>query len=234
MVPNQTGNPAAAEPPAFRPVARASLSDHIVAQITELISRRELKPGHRIPSEKQLCQQFGVGRTSVREALASLSAMGVLQSHMGDGTFVADDPSQIVKRTFGWSLLLNAKVVEDLAETRLMLESHTVFLAATKATDRDLEEAREAIEGMKTSLHRLDDFMRHDVRFHLTIARATQNSILESLLGATRGYLHAWMSEMLADSARPNATKRARLSVAEHDVSCKPFATVIRSGHGRS
>jgi GntR family transcriptional repressor for pyruvate dehydrogenase complex len=113
--------------------------------------------------------------------------------------------------------LLNAKVVEDLAETRLMLESHTVFLAATKATDRDLEEAGEALDGMKNSLHRLEDFMRHDVQFHLTVARATQNSILESLVGATRGYLQAWMAEMLADSAPRNATQRAQLSVAEHE-----------------
>src|SRR3989442_15385329 len=111
-------------PPEFKRVQRTSLSDHIVEQISGLIARGTLKPGDRIPSEKQLCRQFGVGRTSVREALRSLSVMGVLESHMGDGTFVAGDAPRFMKRSFQWGLLLNPKIVEDLVDTRLMLESH--------------------------------------------------------------------------------------------------------------
>src|SRR5581483_1843497 len=90
----------------FTRVPRLSLSDHIVEQIAELIARGALEPGDRIPSEKQLCEKFGVGRTSVREALRSLSVMGVLQSHMGDGTFVATDASRFLERSFHWGLLL--------------------------------------------------------------------------------------------------------------------------------
>src|SRR5260370_7578924 len=123
-------------------VQKTSLSDGILEQITGLIARGALRPGDRIPSEKQLCLQFGVGRTSVREALRSLSVMGVLKSHMGDGTFVTDDAS-FLERSFQWGLLLNSKIVEDLIETRLMLESHTAYLAASKATAQDLEQARE-------------------------------------------------------------------------------------------
>ena len=68
----------------LKPAQRTSLSDDIVEQLTGLIARDVLKPGERIPSEKQLCQQFGVGRTSVREALKSLSVIGILESHAGD------------------------------------------------------------------------------------------------------------------------------------------------------
>src|SRR5690349_19520406 len=116
--------------PEFKRVERGTLSDHIVEQIAELISRGALKPGDRMPSEKQLCEKFGVGRTSVREALRSLSVMGVLESHMGDGTFVASDASRFLERSFQWGLLLNPKVVADLIETRLMLESQNAYLAA--------------------------------------------------------------------------------------------------------
>ena len=209
MIPRQS------EPPEFTRVARASLSDHIVEQITGLISRGALRPGDRIPSEKQLCLQFGVGRTSVREALRSLSVMGVLKSHMGDGTFVTDDAT-VVERSFQWGLLLNSKIVEDLIETRLMLESHTAYLAAVKATAEDLEQAREAVRRMQASLADPAQYLEHDLQFHLTIARATQNSILQSLLSTTRGYLQAWIRETLTQSSNGVSGKRARLSITEH------------------
>src|SRR5262245_15361262 len=124
---------------AFTQVTRLSLSENIVDQVSTLIAQGVLKPGQRIPSEKQLCQQFGVGRTTVREALRSLVMMGVLESHMGDGTFVRADPGRFIERSFQWGLLLKPKDVEDLVQTRLMLESQTAFLAATRATDADLE-----------------------------------------------------------------------------------------------
>jgi GntR family transcriptional repressor for pyruvate dehydrogenase complex len=196
----------------FTRVPRASLSDRIVDQITDLISRGALKAGERIPSEKQLCLQFGVGRTSVREALRSLSAMGVLETRMGDGTFVAEDSSHVLERSFQWGLLMNPKLVEDLVETRLMLESHTAYLAAAKATPEDLEQAQSAIQKMAASLDEPEQYLEHDLQFHLTIARATQNSILQSLLSTTRGYLQAWIRQTLAASA----ATRARLSITEH------------------
>jgi GntR family transcriptional repressor for pyruvate dehydrogenase complex len=201
--------------PGFTRVSRRSLSDHIVEQIAALISRGTLKPGERIPSEKQLCEQFGVGRTSVREALRSLSVMGVLESHMGEGTFVASNASRFLERSFQWGLLLDPKVVEDLIETRLMLESHTAFLAATKAGPDDLERMAEAIQLMEIHMGDAGQYLEHDLEFHLTIAQATQNSILQSLLSTTRGYLQAWIRETL--SPPDSAEKRARLSIAEHD-----------------
>jgi GntR family transcriptional repressor for pyruvate dehydrogenase complex len=198
----------------FTRVTRLSLSDHIVEQIAELIARGALKPGDRIPSEKQLCEKFGVGRTSVREALRSLSVMGVLESHMGDGTFVTGDASRFLERSFQWGLILNPKMVEDLIETRLMLESHNAQVAATKAGAEDLSRMEEHVRLMEASVNDPAQYLEHDLQFHLTIAQATQNSILQSLLSTTRGYLQAWMRETLA---RPDQTeKRARLSIAEH------------------
>ena len=198
----------------FTRVPRLSLSDHIVEQIADQIARGALKPGDRIPSEKQLCEQFGVGRTSVREGLRSLSVMGVLESHMGEGTFVASNADRFLERSFHWGLLLNPKLVEDLIETRLMLESHTAFLAATKADQVDLTRIAEAIRLMETNVGEPGQYLESDLQFHLTIARATQNSILQNLLTTTRGYLQAWIRETLAG---PDiAEKRARLSIAEH------------------
>lgn len=211
MIPRQTESL-----PAFTRVLRASLSDHIIEQITDLLARGVLKPGDRIPSEKQLCLRFGVGRTSVREALRSLAVMGVLEAHMGDGTFVTEDASRFMERSFQWGLMLNPRLVENLVETRLMLESHTAFLAAAKSTAEDLEQVRESILQMEGSIADPAQYLEHDLQFHLTIAKATQNSILQSLLSTTRGYLQAWIRETLAQSTGDAAGKRARLSIAEH------------------
>ncbi len=198
----------------FTRVPRRSLSDNIVEQIAALIARGTLKPGDRIPSEKQLCEQFGVGRTSVREALRSLSVMGVLEPHMGEGTFVASNAGRFLERSFHWGLLLNPKLVEDLIETRLMLESHTAFLAATKADQAELDRMAEAIRLMEAHVGDPGRYLESDLQFHLTIATATQNSILQNLLTTTRGYLQAWIRETLAGA--DVAEKRARLSIGEH------------------
>ena len=87
----------------LRPVPKSSVSDAIVDQITDLISRNVLKPGDRLPSERELCRRFAVGRTSVREALRSLSVMGILTGRVGDGTFVADNESHL-GRAYEWGL----------------------------------------------------------------------------------------------------------------------------------
>lgn len=199
--------------PGLKPVARASLSDHIVGQITELITSGAWKAGDRIPSEKQLCEQFSVGRTSVREALKSLSAMGIVEAHAGDGTFVSSNTGRNVERALQMSLLLDAKVLDDLIETRLLLESETAAIAARRASEADLDEMADAVAGMKASLQLPERFLEQDLRFHIAVAKATQNSILQSLLQTTRAYLHAWIKEILSTA---EAAARSELSVKEH------------------
>jgi len=200
----------------LKPARRISLSDNIVEQLTSLIARDVLKPGERIPSEKQLCQQFGVGRTSVREALKSLSVMGILESHAGDGTFVAANHDRYLERAFQWGLLHDRKVVKDLVETRLLLESHTTFLAARRATADDLAAMESAIQGMEECVSDPKRYLEHDLRFHLRIAQATQNTILGNLLSTIRGYLQSWVEQTLATSPPEHPTSRATLTITQH------------------
>jgi GntR family transcriptional repressor for pyruvate dehydrogenase complex len=200
----------------LKPISRPSLSDEIVEQIIGLISRGILRPGERMPSEKLLCQQFAVSRTSVREALRSLSVMGILEPHAGEGTYVSEDNSRYLQKTLQWSLLLDRKVVDDLIETRLTLESETAFLAAQRAGPEDLVEIAAAIEGMQQSTNQPDSYLGFDVRFHLAIARASQNSILSQLLGMIRGHLQTWIKETLSATPAHDSQLRATKSIAEH------------------
>ncbi|HEU0005459.1 MAG TPA: GntR family transcriptional regulator, partial [Terriglobia bacterium] len=139
---------------AMRPVNRNSLSDEIVEQLTGLISRGVLKPGERLPSEKELCLKFGVGRTTIREALRSMAVMGILNGRVGEGTFVSADGQKYLEKALQWGLLIDRKSVNDLVETRLMLESETAYAAAARATEENLQEIEEALEGMRRSSDR--------------------------------------------------------------------------------
>ncbi|NKB65739.1 MAG: FCD domain-containing protein [Candidatus Latescibacteria bacterium] len=198
---------------ALKPIQRRSLSDEIVAQIVDLIARDVLKPGERLPAERELCKRFGVGRTSLREALRSLVVMGILEGRVGEGTYVCRNSSKYLERTLQWGLLLDTKKVQDLVETRLMLESQNAFLAAQRATDQDLRDIAATLDALAAALERPEQFLEVDLTFHLTIARATQNTILANLLSTTRGYLQAWVKESLGQSSQ-----RAQLSLDEHRV----------------
>ena len=195
----------------IKPVSRASLSDEIIQQIIDLISRGVLKPGERLPSERDLCKQFGVGRTSLREALRSLSVMGMLDVRLGEGTFVSQDSDRYLEKTLQWGLLLDPKVIEDLVETRMFLESQTAYLAAQRATTENLEEIGESLRGMETHLDVPDKFLEYDLQFHLAVARATQNSILSYLLNTTRVHLQEWVKKSLALPRERQATPEAAL-----------------------
>lgn len=197
----------------MRPVHRTSVSDEIVAQITDLIARKVLKPGDRLPAERELCKRFGVGRSSLREALRSLAVVGILDGRVGEGTFVCDN-SQYLEKALQWGLLLDDKKVRDLSETRMMLESQNAYWAAERATEDDLMAIAGALTGMEAAREDWGLFLESDVQFHLLIAQATHNSILASLLEMTRNYLQEWIKGSLAEPSL--AGRRARLSLEEH------------------
>lgn len=207
----------------MRPVARTSLSDEIVSQIIDLISRDVLKPGERLPSERELCKQFGVGRSSLREALRSLSVLGILDGRVGDGTFVSNNNEKYLEKALQWSLLLDQKKIQDLIETRLMLESQTAFFAAQRASSENIDEIERNLRGMESSIKQPEKYLEYDVQFHLTIAQATQNSILYSLLNMTRSYLQTWIKGSLDEPSAPKAEQRAILSVREHQKILQPL-----------
>lgn len=200
----------------MKPNARTSLSDGIVEQVVDLISRDVLKPGDRLPSERELCKRLGVGRSSLREALRSLAVMGIIDGRVGDGTFVSNSNKRYLEKTLQWGLLLDRKRVQDLIETRLMLESHTAFLAAQRVTPENIGAIEETLHGMEASIAQPDKYLEFDLQFHLTIARSTENSILYSLLSMIRGYLQEWIKGSLAEPSTDGTDTRAKLSLLEH------------------
>ena len=137
---------------------------------------------------------------------------------MGEGTYVNSTNTNYLEKTFKWGLLLDPKRLQDLVETRLMLESQTAYLAAQRGSAEDFEEINQTILGMRESLSRPDEFLEFDLRFHLLIARATQNTILYSMLTTTRGYLQEWIRRNLDQAAPDEEAGRAASSLREHNL----------------
>ncbi|MDP6692601.1 MAG: FadR/GntR family transcriptional regulator [Alphaproteobacteria bacterium] len=210
----------------FRQVERATVSDTIVAQIRDLITNGTLKPGDRLPSERDLCKRFGVGRTSVREALKPLITMGLLEGRVGSGTFVAGESGQFQK-PLAWGLLGGLSGQDDLVETRHMLETNAAYWAALRAAPENLAAIQETIDGMAAHLQQPDRFQDFDANFHFEIARATQNKILFRLINVIRGQIQTWIGERLALSP-DRAEALARISLSQHEE----ILAAIKSGDG--
>ena len=98
----------------IRPVVKTSISDEIVEQIITLISRGDLKPGQRLPSERELCKNFGAGRSSLREALRCLCIVGVLNARVGEGTSVAVDGAKFLGKIVEWRVMTEQHDIENL------------------------------------------------------------------------------------------------------------------------
>ena len=212
----------------FSQVSRETLSDAIVQQIVHLISTNALRPGDRLPPERTLCKTLGVGRTSVREALKPLLTMGILEGRGSAGTFVAQD-GQFLEKTLEWGLKFNPKQVEDIIETRMMLETHSAYWAAIRATPGDLSDMKQSLAEMRASINDVEAFRDADVKFHVQIAQATQNSMLISLVNMMRQYFVSWIQERL--SANPiSATELAEISLTEHQAILDKF--IERDGNG--
>jgi GntR family transcriptional repressor for pyruvate dehydrogenase complex len=198
----------------FFQVSQGLLSDAIVQQIVDLISTNALKPGDRLPPERTLCKTLGVGRTSVREALKPLMTMGILERRGSAGTFVGQD-GKFLEKTLEWGLKFNLKQVEEIIETRMMLETNTAYWAAIRATPENILNMKQSIIGMEGSINDANTFRDYDIKFHIQIAQATQNSMLISLVNMMRQYFVTWIEERL--SANPiDARELAKISLSQH------------------
>ncbi|MGD9343686.1 MAG: GntR family transcriptional regulator, partial [Desulfuromonadales bacterium] len=127
----------------LEPIRPKKISEEIVSQIKQLISKGDLKPGDRIPSERELATMLGVSRPSVREAIMVLEAMGFVESRQGGGTYVkALTEASIMNPLAKLVEKRDPELLRSLAEVRMGLESWSAYLAAQRATDADIAEMR--------------------------------------------------------------------------------------------
>src|SRR5689334_18375261 len=137
-----------------------------------------LTPGSPLPSERELSRKLRVSRPSLREALRTLELMGVVDTRHGSGTQVADSGSDVLKTPLEFLLMLDKPSIEDLVETRSLLEIHLAGRAAERRTDADLAAMEAALRDMKAHLAKPTEVTDPDVRFHAAVAAASHNRLL--------------------------------------------------------
>ena len=177
----------------FEAVARRKLSQEIVVQIAAAIRDGRYAPGGALPSERDLMGAFGVGRPAVREALLQLEADGLIAIHHGRRAKVAD-PSALqfargIEAAVRQVTNQGDRFVDDVKETRLVLEVAMARRAAEVASPESLQALMAALADNQRSISDRSRYLETDIAFHRTIAAMTGNAIFEAAAGAILGWL---------------------------------------------
>lgn len=169
----------------MEPISKSSLADGVSERLILLLKEGKYLPGDRLPTERKLAEQFGVGRTSVREGLRYLEKMGILDIHQGRGITVR---SLSLEDIFAYSVPLTSlielpnKEIRDTMHARRLLERESVALAAENRTGQDLGELEEVVSEMGRSFEAPYEWLELDKKFHATVARASGNVALVQLI----------------------------------------------------
>ncbi|HEY2962760.1 MAG TPA: FadR/GntR family transcriptional regulator [Pyrinomonadaceae bacterium] len=182
----------------IKPVRSGQTTEQVVARVYELIKHEELKPGDRLPPERELSKQLGISRPSLRSALSSLISMGVLQSRQGSGTFLVDGPPALDSEPLRLLAQLHGFSFDHMFETRSVLEVGAAGLAAERATGEELANMSEEIADMFASLNDPQQFLLHDISFHRAVASASGNPTLATLVEMVSTVLYERRRETIA------------------------------------
>lgn len=187
--------------------ARAPVPQTIVWRIQEMIASGEIKPGERLPSQRDLAVMFNISRASLREALSVLETLGSIRIDPGRGAVVCTEGS-----SGGWRF--GSRIPkEDVFQVRLLVEGYTAGLAAHRIAGQEIDDLRRSIETMQQFLEsgQLEGVVQADLSFHTTIVSAAGNQAFKDMYES--------LSNMVLESHRVPLTARNRLfePIAEHE-----------------
>lgn len=214
----------------FQKAAPTRTFQDIARQIEEAIISGELKPHDRLPSERELQQLFGVGRASVREAVRILESNGMLEVRTGaisGGIFVKPLTTNTTVDGLQRLFLVEQISEKELIEYRVAIESITVYWAAMRATDEDINNIAQIIEDMEEEDEpNWKEFHDYDLEFHLAVAKAAKNRINVLVMLAIRQTLLRIMQETFTNVMERSQVRNTL--IREH----KKILTLIQNKDG--
>jgi GntR family transcriptional repressor for pyruvate dehydrogenase complex len=169
--------------------------------VKTLISEGKLKPGDRLPPERDLVKEFSVSRPSLREALNTLVAMGFLEVK-GKRTFIKSVASESVQNPLSLLIKTDTQKIFDLIEVRKALEAWGAFLAAQRATEEDIKRLENILEEMRKAFEHGRSWEKQDADFHLSIAQATHNTIQIHIMSTIYDLLRESMAQVFKDRSK--------------------------------
>jgi GntR family transcriptional repressor for pyruvate dehydrogenase complex len=185
----------------FKSIKHTRISDQIVHQVKTLISEGKLKPGDRLPPERELINEFGVSRPSLREGLKTLVAVGFLEIK-GKRTFIKSVASESMENPLSLIIKADTQKIFDLIEVRKALEAWGAFLAAQRATGEDIKRLENILEEMRNAFEQGRSWEKQDADFHLGIAQATHNTIQIHIMSTIYDLLRESMVRVFKDRSK--------------------------------
>lgn len=190
-------------------IVRRPLYDQIVQHIEQQVMRNQLRPGDRLPPERDLSQRFRVSRTVVREAIKALHEKGLVGIRPGSGTYIVPVEGQAVLDSMTLYVKTQRVALHNLIEARKVLEPEIAALAAQRAQPEDLEKMQHLIEEMDEHIQSAEDFVSADVGFHLALAEATHNPVLPIFIQSISGGLREMQLEIFRVDSAPTSGQKA-------------------------
>jgi GntR family transcriptional repressor for pyruvate dehydrogenase complex len=212
-------------PASYHPIARRKVYEQVAEQLLGQIGARRLKPGDVLPPERELTESFGVGRSSIREALRMLESQGVIAAVNGGSFVVADAASPLNSSLRLMFTLDDGTGMQQLFELRRILEVEAAALAAERHSAHHLDEMDAALEEMAFALNDNggDRFIDADLRFHLAVAEATGNRLVLHSMQAVRDLVRRALMTVFVVPQSPESAvvehRAIRAAIASGDPS---------------
>jgi GntR family transcriptional regulator, transcriptional repressor for pyruvate dehydrogenase complex len=192
---------------------RSSMASQVAHLLLDYVKDNNLGPGDRLPPERILATELQVARSALREALAALDLLGVVVSRQGSGTYLNDQPSELLPEAIEWGLMLGQQRTLDIAEARRMVEIDIAQLAAQRGTHEEIAELEQILGEMEATRGEPDLLIEADVRFHAAIAAMSKSTVLADILNSVRSLLRVWIRRGLTVES-----SLAEDTIAEHQA----------------
>lgn len=169
----------------LQPVKSIRLYSKVVDQLKNLISKGEIKPGQRLPSERELASMFKIGRPSVREALRVLEAIGYIEVRLGLGVFIRENTNNLKDEEMDFiinSVLKEETRTKNLYEARALIEPNLAGLASERITESEITKFQDYFKDIKEKLDNNSICFEDDKKFHILLAEAAKNGFLRASL----------------------------------------------------
>ncbi len=197
------------------PITRQTNAEQVVQRILGLIQAGVLVAGQQLPAERELASNLGVSRPTLREALRALSLMGALNIRQGGGVFVSNLTSQDLLAPLDFYFNLEDQRLETLFEAQIMLEGEVARMAAAKMTDALIEQLSACLKSTEPVLDALLAWFEMDTKFHMLIAKATENIFLERVVHSVRTLINRNRKATVQSWSIPRVSHAEHLRVLE-------------------
>ena len=196
------------------PIRSQGLSESLVVHLKDCVLRGVLRPGERLPPERELAAMLGVSRSSLRQALKSLQVMSVLEVRQGSGNYLSNSAERILREPVNLLVPLRGVSYFELYEARRAMEAEAAACAATRATPEDIDRIAVHLNLMREAKNDAVENVKHDTAFHRRIAVASGNSV----------FLWFQDHERILNAIRQEDPAAARTAMLKHLVLNKVYS----------